>query len=236
MPVSGLDWKFQVKDFSKLFRRWGGHSGNLRGIFNGILPVQIIDRYRNDEEGSFWGLYAETSCPVSRSGYSPAIVFGSLSENVEIEILGWQAWYRFTVNGAPGAFNMFAHLMTPILPYNPIGAGLSPGGVWIPGLVTNDAFTRSTAFALTGYVQIFSSNPDNYGYVFSNTYKATYITNAWQSLADQAGSFNLERPIRMTPGLSMAWQASNPFDTFSGQQRRMELAVSILYRERVLHQ
>jgi hypothetical protein len=218
-----------------MFRRWGSHATNIRGVFNGILPVQLVERYRNDEEASVWGLYAETAANAGLTGYSPAIVLGSLDDRVEIEILGWQAWYQFTAATSPGAFNMFAHLMTPILPYNPVGGGLFPSGAWVPGLITNEAFTRSTAFAITGFVQIFSFNPDNYGYVFSNSYKATYVRDAWNSLADQAGSFNLARPIRMTPGLAMVWQARNPFDTFSGPSaRRMNLAVSILYRERTL--
>lgn len=226
MPVSGLDWKFQVKDMSRLFRRWGSHASNVRGVFNGILPVQIIDRWRDDGEGSLYSLFAGVTAAAFYNGQHPSIAFGTFDERVEIEILGWQAYFRFITNRPVSTWNTVAHIFSPQTPYNPV-AFLSPAGQFVPGLITNYSFHLSTAFALAGYNAAMPAYAGWTGWPLSWLGRAAPTNNVWYALADQAGSYNLRTPIRLPPGDSIAWQMECP--TVNGQ---LELAVGILYRER----
>jgi hypothetical protein len=226
MPVSGLDWKFQVKDLSRLFRRWGSHSTNIRGVFNGILPVQIVDRWRDDEEGSIYGIYAETEGTVATIGDHPAIVMGSLDERVEVELLGFQVWYRW-ISTPPVLLNPIIHLFTPnTAVYNPVEY-LSPVGVWKPGLVLNYGFDQPSAFMLTGYSNLMPTYPSWAGYMLSRNTRLNQVGSYVYPGADQAGSWDMVRPIRIPPMGALAWQMENPVVS-----DRLELWVSALFRER----
>jgi len=223
----GIGTERSARNFTGLFRRWGTR-GNVRSILNFVIPVTAIDRYRGDNEGSLWGLYAEGG--GSTQNKHPAIVMGSPDRNVDLEVLGFQCWYRWRAT-APAAGTILNHaltLMSPIVPYTPITL-LDPAGTWIPGLITNDAFTRSNSYAIGGVNTALPSYAGWNGYQLSNAARVQdNVVDSWHSFADQAGSFAMPRPIRIPNGGSLCWLAPNP-----NLAHRLQLAVSVLYRERI---
>jgi len=228
LPVSGLDWKFQVKDLSRLFRRWGSHATNIRGVFNGILPVQIVDRWRDDDEGSLFAMTIWADGSGLGAGWHPAVVIGAIDDMTEIEILGWQAWYRWRSTFTPGlSIPHKMHLFTPIVPYSPIEVA-SPSGFYTPGLITDYGFSFGQCRGIAGGASALDTAPSYHGYQVFQTQQTSPGISRWYSAADQAGSLSLDRPIRMPPETSFAWQ----FENYPASSRKVDLQVSVLYRER----
>jgi len=141
-----------TKPFQILFRRWGG-KWNLRGIWDSVLPVIVVDRFRGPDEGSLRAITGESRGFPSQF---PAIFFGALPDpdgtiRVEVEIHKMAIWKRnFNDQAAPGInTNSDFHLFTPIEPYNPV-LNLSPVGQFVPGLNLDPPFTLGTVRMIGG--------------------------------------------------------------------------------------
>lgn len=228
MPVSGLDWKYQVKDLSRLFRRWGSHASNIRGVFNGILPVQIVDRWRDEDEGSLFAMTIWADAQGITAGWHPSCVIGTIDDDTETEILGWQAWYRWRSTFTAGlVIPHKLHLFTPIAPYTPLDVA-NPVGFYTPGMITDYGFTFGNTRGIGGFAAALPPLPSYHGYMVMNKHQTSPTISIWYSAADQAGSLSLDRPIRLPPGSSFAWQLEN----YPASSRRVDLQVSVIYRER----
>jgi hypothetical protein len=218
----GIATERSSKGFQDFFARWGAKA-NLRSIWNFIVPVAVVDRFRGDDEGSIYGISAET--PGDASEHS-SIFLGSwwgpgAVDNLTIEILAYSASINVTYN--PGAIAEIAanfHIFTPYQPYNPT-ATLDPPGYFTPGLFTNKAFTRGGVIAVGGYAPTL---PPEIGWMPKR--EAFYKLNAEPMRVVGAGV--LPEPIRLYPGTGLAFQFPNPYPG----ALRIGLTLSVLYRAR----
>lgn len=144
MPSAGIDWHSPSRTFRNLFGRYGITGGSIRGLYSGLLPVVVADRYRDDTEGSLFGitLYAEVI-----AGAYAAFALGSADDDWEIHHanLGTYVW-------TTPAVNMVRNFMvyTPDFTYVPVSIP-APAGLWEPGLNTNFPFTLSSVRGVAGY-------------------------------------------------------------------------------------
>jgi len=152
--VSAPGFSRTTKRFQNLFRRWGGEKANLRGIWDQVLPVIIVDRFRGPDEGSLRAITGESQ---GASVEFPAIFFGALPDpdgtiRVEVEIhkmAVWKANFSDLANGPPALTNGDFHLFTPIEPYDPV-VNLNPVGQFVPGLNLDPPFTLGRVRMIAG--------------------------------------------------------------------------------------
>jgi len=140
-------WRPITKRVLDLFGRWGDPRTNLRSMMDGVIPVVIVDRFRDDDEGSLFGISAFTIVGAGFPGQFPSISFGSGVN--DWELVGFTA-VNFNFNGQTGAKFGNVHLFTPIEPYNP-ALNLSPVGTFPSGLLMNRSFTFGSVSAIAGY-------------------------------------------------------------------------------------
>jgi len=138
------NWRPITRRTLDLFGRWGDPRTNLRSMLDGILPVAVVDDFRDDDRGSIFGINAFSNGTANEF---PAVSFGSTVNDWELLAITalWVEW-----NGLVGGGKNFEfHVFTPINPYNPV-ATLNPAGFFPSGLLTNRAFTFGTVVALAG--------------------------------------------------------------------------------------
>jgi len=229
-------------------REWGTlRQENFRGVLNAVIPVSIVDRFRDNDEGSVFGIRVRSN-GISQAlgpGELTAVVFFSNDPNVEFHVhsINWD--YEFdTLNAVLAQQAMGVMMYTPILPHNPVI--ISPVGLFVPGLLTTDNFTfgsirglagRSTQFAtLDGFelnrteelvdVSVTSGIPRSsaYGVPFG-----TGSSQMWHADRRSQNTRNFDPPLRIRSFETLAFQmtAANSalIDDF-------DLAVSMLYTER----
>lgn len=205
-------WESHTKSFQDFFGRWGSPFGNLRSIWNACIPVAVVDRYRDDEEGSLFSLNAYTGGAVNQ--YSAAVIF---NPDNDIEIVRILASHIFSAAFAfPG---QGIHVFTPIIPYNPIANNLI--GAYVPGLITSKAFTFSPSFAFAG------TNPALPG-TWGEWGVEPFI---WLGPAQPGTFLGIKRvydpPLRIYRNRALAVQA-----TVASVTLPVQLYVSITWRER----
>jgi len=152
--VSAPGFSRTTKRFQNLFRRWGGEKANLRGIWDQVLPVIVVDRFRGPDEGSLRAITGES---LGASLEFPAIFFGALPDpdgtiRVEVEIHKMAVWkknFSDLVNAPPINTNSDFHLFTPIEPYDPV-VNLNPVGQFVPGLNLDPPFTLGRVRMIAG--------------------------------------------------------------------------------------
>lgn len=143
MPVSGLDYLAPVRSFRNFFGRYGTTVGAIRGVWNGIIPVAVVDRYRDDTEGSLFGINAVAIVPANRH---PAFAFGSPSEDWELLSCNFG-----TFNDGAGITERIEYFVyTPDATYTPVDVP-SPAVFWTPGLNLDWSFTLSSVTGLGGH-------------------------------------------------------------------------------------
>lgn len=113
-------------------------------MLSGIIPVAVVDDFRDDDRGSIFGINAFTNGTANEF---PAVSFGSTVNDWELLAITalWVDWQGLIQAGKLFEF----HLFTPINPYNPV-ATLNPAGFFPTGLLTNRAFTFGTVVGLGG--------------------------------------------------------------------------------------
>lgn len=145
MPVSGLDWTAPaVRTMRNFFGRYGTVGASFRGIFTGITPVAVIDRYRDDSEGSQFGLAATAVVPAARNA---AFSMGSITDDWELHRLSWGV---FNAAAPPVTTPVNLMVYTPDFTFTPVTTP-SPAGFFVPGLNTDFAFTLSSVNCVAGH-------------------------------------------------------------------------------------
>lgn len=210
-------WRPIQKRTLDLFGRWGDSRTQLRSMMDGILPVAVVDRFRNDDEGSVYGINAFA---FSVANEFPSVSFGSAVNDWELlQVNGLAPNY----NGAGGARVKTFHIFTPVDPYNP-ATTINPVGFFVPGLITNQAFTLGTVRGIGG------SNPalpTVLGPGFGGPLNViTAIT--WSVQVADWGEGMLRYPIRVYRDTTLTIQYSGTLPAGIP----VDMALSIMYRER----
>lgn len=137
-------WRPITRRTLDLFGRWGDPRTNLRSMLSGIIPVAVVDDFKDDDRGSIFGINAFSAGTANEF---PAVSFGSTVNDWELLAITslWVDWRGLVAGGKDFEFHMF----TPINPYNPV-ATASPVGFFPTGLLTNRAFTFGTVVGLGG--------------------------------------------------------------------------------------
>lgn len=202
------------------FTRWGAVA-QLRSIWNTIVPVAVVDRWRGDDDGSVRGITAVCNGNVNEY---PCVVFlaptgqpGKSDVIFEVDLVSFRRW----VSQDPGNFIYDLHLFSPEAAYNPI-QNLSPIGIYNPGFSTHPNANWGSVVGLGG------TNPALGSYVGWTMQKRTSPTTAagwWHSPSDtHPKPFN--PPIRVFPGYMLAFQYRSKMNP-----GYLAMLVTMLYRE-----
>lgn len=151
--MSAPNFVRSTKRYQDLFRRWGAKA-NLRGIWDSVIPVIVVDRFRGPEEGSLRAITGESQGAPSEF---PACTLTGLPDaegrfRTEIVIHRMAAWkknFSFVQPGPPVNTNSDVHLFTAVAPYDPV-VNLNPVGGFESGMNLDPPFTRGTVRMLCG--------------------------------------------------------------------------------------
>jgi hypothetical protein len=142
VPTPGIDYVSPIRTFRNFFGRYGITGGSIRGLFNAVIPVAVVDRYRDDSEGS---LFAMTIGAVTPIGGYAAFAMGSVADDWELLSVNWAN----QVTGAPArVLNLSVY--TPIFPYVPV-ANPNPAVLVNPGLNYDFATTFGSVTGVGGW-------------------------------------------------------------------------------------
>lgn len=212
-------WKDHARNLQDWFGTWASTTRNIRAVWDGLIPVAVIDRFRDDSEGSVFGISAFTT---GLAGEQSAVAMGSSINDVELLSIACRS--IFFPSGAVLANDTF-HLFTPINPYNPV-ATPNPVGFFSPGLITNKSFTFGTVTAVAGTNPVL---PAIIGFEWHNPWNVN--TAAFGALAfGFANGLNVvdfDPPIRVYRDTTLAVQ-----QTFPPGGGSFSMLASFLYRER----
>ncbi len=111
-------------------------------MLDGVIPVVVVDTFRDDDEGSIYGINAFSLGAVN--GF-PSVSFGSAVNDWECISITSVLLDRNSDLVHP----VRAHLFTPIFPYNP-ATTVNPVGFFTPGIIGNRAFTFGTVVGIGG--------------------------------------------------------------------------------------
>jgi len=207
-------WRPITKRALDLFGRWGDPRTNLRSMLDSVLPVQIVDRFRDDDEGSLYGLTAFVSNAFP--GQFPSVSFGSAVNDWELLCIA-----EITPVFSTGALlGSGFHIFTPIEPYNP-AVNLSPVGFFRAGLLTNRAFTFGTVSGIGGYNPVL---PAIFGAQCGGKFQmgnGSGIFFSWQDYG------HLDSPIRVYRDVTLTVQFLGPLAPGT-----TGFTCGIIYRER----
>lgn len=213
-------WRPITKRTLDFFGRWGDPRTNLRSMLSGIMPVAVVDRFRDDDEGSIYGINCFARAQPAEF---PAVCFGSTENDWELLSVTalWVDWnlQNFGVHGCE------FHFFTPINPYNPC-VNIDPPGFFLNGLLTNRAFTFGTVTAIGG------SNPaipSILGPTLNQMDRGVGTIGEFQSFRSQTAPV-FDPPIRIYRNVTFSIQ-------FIGTPAPLgfvgtDMIASILYRER----
>jgi hypothetical protein len=116
-------------------------------VFQGINPVAVVDRYRDDSEGSLYAITMTAIVPLG--AFHGAFAFGSETDDWELH--GANVGYALPTALPPGTETIInTMLYTPDASYTPIETA-SPAGFFAAGLNTDFAFTLGSVRGFAGY-------------------------------------------------------------------------------------
>jgi len=201
-------WRPITKRTLDLFGRWGDSRTQLRALLDHAVPVVVVDRFRDDDEGSIFGLHARGG---SVGLEFPSVSFGSAVNDWELHALTSLSYSATAVPVTVGI-----HMFTPIFPYNP-ALNPSPAGFFSPALINNRAFTFGTVNALGGSNPVFPA--------LSGPSVMPFVTGAFTT--DFAAPIAFDPPIRIYRDTTLTFQwfgSTTPVG--------LSIFVDILYSER----
>lgn len=214
-PPPGSGWNQNTRDFRDLFLRWGGLGGNIKALFDLAMPVVVVDRFRDDSEGSIFGIQAVTN---GVNGEFSAVAFGSAVNDWEIH----KVVVSHVIIPAPGSIvDKGWHMFTPIDPYNPV-ATVTPVGFFQPGLILNKAFTFGSVLGVGGANPVSATPQGPLGYLQG----LTSFTGI-HSMLPLDDHYRFDPPLRVPLDVTFAVQS---LVAYGGA--RMEMRVSLWYNER----
>lgn len=249
--VPGVGFRPFARNMIGWAREWGTlRQENFRAVFNAVIPVSVVDRFRDNDEGSVFGLRV-ISGGISQAlgpGEITAIIFFSTDPNVEFHVHSVNWHYDFdTTNAVFRIVEMGVMMYTPIAPHNPVA--IAPVGLFVPGLITTEMFTFGSVRGIAGRSTVDATVPgfelnntdelvDNSvlgpagGIPQSSAYGVPFGTGSSQMFhADRRSqnTRNFDPPLRIRSFETIAFQMtqgnSNLFDDF-------DMSVSMLYTER----
>jgi len=194
-----------------LFGRWGDPRSMIRGLHDEAVPVVIADRFRDDDEGSLFGISAFTNGLTNQFS---AVAFGSAVNDWELRGIGWN-WFAFNV----AALYSF-HVFNPIDPYNPVPNATL--GIFVPALITNRAFTFGTVGGISGTNTVLSSQVGPH--MFQQNFVAT---NQFVSQPNQGGFLKIDPPWRFYRDQTFVFQS-----LIRRGSQALPMTVDIIYNER----
>jgi hypothetical protein len=221
VPISGLDWLAPVRSFRNFFGTYGTTQGSVRGVLNAIVPVAVVDRYRDDDEGSLFAMTATAQCPGGVNNF-PALSFGSVNDDWELVSLFWGTFYPSTIPPVWIAHNLMIY--TPDSSYQPV-QNFSPAGLYTPGLNTDWSFTLGSVTGIAGYN---NSLPSRFGFFPFKTYvkSPTSVRLPSVDFDPEGGEAVFDPPIRVYRDVSLGVMSTE----WSSSPR--DISVSIRYRIR----
>lgn len=213
-------WRSITKRTLDLFGRWGDSRTNLTQMLDGVLPVVVVDRFRDDDEGSIFGISAFSDGAFNEH---PTISFGS-SVN-DWELLGvTQAGVNWNLK--PATFNYQIMMFTPISPYNP-ATTINPLGFFVSGILLDRSFTFGSVQGIGGAVAV---PPVIFGPDISGPSRVAVTSSAPFQQAAGFSPWTFE-PIRIFRDVTLTFMlVLNPAAGFGFAPPGM--SISILYRER----
>jgi hypothetical protein len=187
------------------FGRWGTAGGDIRGLWNGIIPVALVDRFRDDTEGSLYGMTMTANVAANQHA---SFAMGSVVDDWELHQL--QVGWFF-----PGALSttVWNHMVyTPLSGFNPVPTP-APVGQFVPGLVTNFAFTFGSVFGVAGHNP---SLPTPFGFFPFTTKSASSLAPVGSTNFQAGPAHRFDPPIRIfrsvTLGVITVETVSNAVD------------------------
>lgn len=179
----GPTWLAPVRAMRNLFGRYGITGGQIRGLYSGIVPVAVVDRYRDDSEGSLYGM---TMVNVTGVLQYPAFAMGSGVDDWEVLALNCGGYFP-----SPMGFDdwLVPFVYSPDSTYLPV-VTVNPLGFYEPGLVTNWSYTLGSVQGLCG------SNPTlppRIGFYPTGTYQ----TRLDVGTSTQGNAFAFDPPLRV---------------------------------------
>lgn len=215
MAVSGLDYLAPVRAMRNFFGRYGTTVGAIRGVFNGIIPVAVVDRYRDDTEGSLFGL---SMLSTAAAATYPAFAAGSSTDDWELLAVTLASLFPSWAGNVSAPLYVY----TPDSTYVPVETP-SPPGFWQPGLNTDWSFTLGSVLGVAGYN---TTLPPRLGFAvqsLSNQFNAS--TSGWGIAQD--GAYTFDPPIRVYRDVTLGFIVDRPL--FADVP---SFSLSILYRIR----
>jgi len=245
--VPGVGFIPYSRNMLRWAREWGTlRGGNFQALFNSVIPVSVIDRFRDNDEGSVYGIKV-TSNGSAVLGERTAVIFFSVDPDVEFHVhsINWD--YDFnTTNVVFATLSMGVMMYTPILPHNPVE--IAPVGLFVPGLITTEQFTFGSirgiagrslvAATLDGFELNRTSELIDESIISqiprSSAYMAPFGTGnseMWGADRRSQNTRNFDPPLRIRSFETIAFQM-----TIANQAglNDFDLGVSMLYTERRL--
>jgi len=163
-----------ARDWTTLANRWGTHGGNaIRGILNFALPVTVLERFRDENEGGVFGLTAFTggfglTVGPGQTAEHPAVCITNPTQTTEILSVNI-SFNRFKPTILNGSFNYTEriHMYTPFAPYN--ACVNNTLGAFVPGLIARSPFGFGQTFALSGTNPALPAQPEGFFLCVSGT-------------------------------------------------------------------
>jgi len=216
MPASGLGFDGPVRSFRNFFGTYGTVGGAIRGLANFIIPVAVVDRYRDDDEGSLFGLTMTATVPAGRFA---AFAIGSPQNDWELH--GLNAGYFISSAAPPRQFFNYM-VYTPDSSFIPVQTP-APAGLFVPGLNTDFAFTLGSVTGIAGHNP---APPPRFGFFSLVSKTLTGTVDVPSTFFQAENSLQFDPPIRfyrdVTCGVMVAESTTQTVDH----------TVSVLYRER----
>ncbi|GAG98356.1 unnamed protein product, partial [marine sediment metagenome] len=181
--------------------------------------VAIIDRYRDDSEGSLFAMTATADCPPNRYA---AFSFGSITDDWELLAINWATFWPLS---APG--NWISHnlmIYTPDASYQPVET-FDPVGLYMPGLNLDWSFTHGSVTGVAGYN---STLPTRFGFFPFQSYikSPTSVLLGSPDFDSASGEKVFDPPIRVYRDVSLGVIVTEVIGSST------DVSVSIRYRIR----
>jgi len=146
VPTTGLDFLAPaVRTMRNFYGRFGTvGNASIRGVYNGLLPVAVVDRFRDDTEGSLFSL---TATAQAIAGSHAAFTMGSVTDDWELHALSWGIFFA-SAPGSTTRLNLMVY--TPDFTFIPVVTP-APAGFFVPGLNPDFAFTLGSLTAIAGH-------------------------------------------------------------------------------------
>lgn len=254
MPVFGIS--DTARNYTRLGDKWGTIGGNaIRGLLNFCIPVSVIERFRDENEGGVYGLTAITPGfgtvlpPNPQTAEFPACCFTNLTTAFRIHRMNIVFNRGAPVFGAGGPGSNYQELInvySPFGDYNPCANNVL--GLFRPGLIARNPFVFGGTVGVSGTNPLLPVQPEGWiaidtdvrfngnisrwrGDVQGGNYITGGVLRYSQDDLKAQNTMHFDPPIRVPPDGVIAVQRQNFPNAATDLFQPFDLAVSILYTE-----